>query len=303
MNLWRYFWHFALFSLTPLLAHGALIYAPAHLEVGRAKIIVVIHGCLQSAESMALGTGWNRLADLHHLVIIYPQVPEGSNPVDCWSWYLPENQRGDTGQLKTIMDEIQRVRELHKVPSAPVYLAGISSGAATVAGLAACFPDRIKAIAVHSGPSYGLAQSLEEGQRVLTSGPPSNPAAKAPCRAGDFKGDVFVIHGSQDTVVNPSHAQRVIRDFTGLSRATRTREILDGGLSTSVSDFRSTTRGRGRLVMVRGLGHAWSGSIRNLRLPLVLNSRGQIPTKIPFFEEAGPSATHMMWEFFLEGYP
>ena len=38
-------------------AYGALIYTPSNLKADKANLVVVVHGCLQSPESMALGTG------------------------------------------------------------------------------------------------------------------------------------------------------------------------------------------------------------------------------------------------------
>src|SRR5688572_30729732 len=109
--LWKPIVIFTGLLLQTNLAQAALVYTPTKLKPQSANLVVVIHGCLQSAESMALGTGWNQIADENNLVILYPQVPADSNPLNCWSWYLPENQRADTGQLKILRDEIQSLRQ------------------------------------------------------------------------------------------------------------------------------------------------------------------------------------------------
>lgn len=263
---------------------GSLIYVPSSFQADSARMVVVIHGCLQSAASMALGTGWNRLADGHNLVVLYPQVPPATNPLDCWSWYLPENQRADSGQLKRVMEEIRSTKETLKLKRDDVYLAGISSGAATVAGMLACFPKAFKGGAIHSGPSYGTAKNLLDAQRVLKEGPSPEMAA-TPCRAQDFSGAVIVVQGKSDVVVNPRNADRVMADFVG-GNASSVKPIATAEHSYSVSDYRSQKGNRGRLVMIEGLGHAWSGT-KTLPPP-------------PFFATSGPSATDLIWEFFEE---
>ncbi len=262
-------------------------------------MIVVIHGCLQSAESMALGSGWNQIAEKNNLVVFYPQAPEGSNPVGCWNWFLPENQRADSGQLKNIMDEIASLKKMLQIEKAPLYATGISSGAATVAGLLACYPHDFSAAALHSGPSYGLAQSYLEGEKILKEGPPDTKATSSFCHPRDFSGSLLVIQGSADKVVNPKNAQRIMTDFIGTSSSATAKPMPEeNGLKFSTSFYeRGSTRGQ--LVMIEGLPHAWSGFAGNLKYAQFVGpGRPFGPTQIPFFSEQGPSATNMIWDFF-----
>lgn len=250
--------------LTGHLASAALVYTPASFQPKTARVVVVIHGCLQSAEIMSLGTGWNAIAERENLAIIYPQVPAGSNPIHCWSWYLPENQRRDSGQLSFLMQEINTAVRRLRLRSPEIFVTGISSGAAMVSGLLACYPEAFKGGAVHSGPSYGLAQNLADGAGVLKDGPPAGNASPLPCEPSRFDGKLLVIQGLADQVVHPRNAMRVIADFSNA---------------------------RSRLLEVEGLGHAWAG------YPPAPKRLSPPP---PFFSEQGPDATQVMWNFFNE---
>lgn len=276
---------------------AVLHYTPVNFDAAKARVLVVVHGCLQSAESMVLGTGWNQIADKENLLVIYPQVPEGSNPLGCWSWYLPENQRADRGQLRGVVDQVNEVKQLYKVADNGQFAVGISSGGATVAGLLACFPKEFSAGAIHSAPSYGLAQTLMDGEQVLKNGPQG--PTRGPCRPSDFSGDVLVIQGAEDTVVNPKNAQRVIQDFLGTSTPAATRENRDskGNLVSTEADY-VQNQTRGRLVSLAGLGHVWAGYTQTLRYASLVGPQGKFPTEVPFFSEKGPSSTQLMWEFF-----
>lgn len=276
--------------------HASLIYSPAGFKPQSARVVVVIHGCLQSAESMSLGTGFNQIADRENLLVIYPQVPAQTHPLDCWSWYEPANQRTDQGQLKEIMDEVERVKKRHKISTTELWAVGISSGGATVAGLLACFPDQFKGGAIHSGPSYGLAQDLKTAEQVLKRGPPVG-ASLGPCRPSDFKGKLIVVQGSADTVVNPKHALRIMRDFIGTDSALTTTSGLENGLRFTAHDFAGESGAKGRVIEVKGLTHAWSGYAENLRHKDLLGPKGPIPTILPFFTDAGPNATARIWEY------
>ncbi len=278
---------------------ASLLYTPVHFKSETARLVVVLHGCLQSAESMALGTGWNQIADQNNLVILYPQAPPGSNPIGCWNWYLPENQRADRGQLKLIHDDIFETLERLQMKNAKIYLAGLSSGATTVAGLISCYPQDFTAAAIHSGPSYGLAQNLFEGNQVLKDGPPSTRPPTS-CNPNDFTGSLILIQGSDDHEVNPKNADQVIADFARDAKALPPQDFTSGGLSYQVTDYWQKTNLKLRYVNIHGFPHAWAGFVKNLRYPTFVGPDSKNPTQIPFFNATGPSSTNLIWDFFKQ---
>jgi len=287
--------------LVTIFAHSAyaasFVYVPEKFSAKSARVLVVIHGCLQTPESMALGTGFNRKADQNNLVVIYPQVPSGSNPIDCWSWYEPENQTALSGQLLSVRKEIQSWKKRLNIENAPVFATGISSGAATVAGLLACFPNDFAGGAIHSGPSYGLASNLKDGDEALKHGLNHAPATRA-CNPRDFKKPLLVIQGSADAVVKPVNVQTIVSDF--LSHASRSAVETGeaNGLKYAIDSYQANGRVVGRIVRVEGLGHAWGGYAENLRHTSLLGPSGKIPTSLPFFSTQGPNSTSLILDFF-----
>lgn len=276
---------------------ASLIYTPTNFNKETAQIVVVIHGCLQSAESMSLGTGWDQIAEKNNLIVLYPQVPTQSNPLDCWGWYLSENQRPDSGQVKLIMDEVKNLKTTYDLKNASVFVTGISSGAGLAANLLACHPDEFQGGALHSGMSYGVAQDLAAAQKVMSQGPSESPSS-APCKPQNFNGTILVIQGTSDKIVHPLNASRIIHDFTGEKNPSSKDELKGGGLSYTVSNYSTSGNPRGRLVMIQNLDHAWSGFSENLRNKVLLAPKAQFPTILPFFSDQGPSATNLSWEFF-----
>jgi poly(hydroxyalkanoate) depolymerase family esterase len=253
------------------------------LSASSADIVVVIHGCLQSAEAMSLGTRFNRMADVNNWIGLYPQVPKG-NPIDCWSWYLPENQTPASGELKLVHDEIEEVRARFRIRG-NVFLAGISSGGATVTGLMACYPDLYKAAGIHSAPAYGLAKNQQEGKDVMEHGPSfANPGITA-CKLSDYQGRVMVIHGKDDRVVHPQHADYIVQTLIyGKPTNKRTYNATAKGLRYEETQYYISGTLIADMVKVDGLGHAWSGSA---------------PTSLSYFDTRGPDATQMFSDFFI----
>lgn len=276
---------------------SSLVYVPEKFDPKTASVLVVVHGCLQTPETIATGTGWNQKADQNNWVIIYPQVPTGSNPIDCWNWYLPENQSSKSGQLASIRADLKAWKNRLSLENRPVFILGFSSGAATVSGMLACFPSDFSAGAIHSGPSYGLATNLEEGEAVLKHGPTQKPLFRI-CNPANFKKPVMIVHGSLDQIVNPVNVKMIVSDFLSHASAVSEQTSEANGLKYKIRSYAVNGNLAGRTVIVDGLPHAWSGYTNNLRHHQLLGPKGKIPTHIPFFSALGPSSTDMIFEFF-----
>ncbi len=279
-------------------AHAALVYTPPQFNNKTARIVVVIHGCLQTGESMALGTGWNQLADRENLLILYPQV-NGSHPLGCWEWFLPENQRADSGQLKFVQDEIAATKTQWNVTNAPVYLVGMSSGAATVAGLLACFPKNFAGGAIHSGLPYGVVSDEAQAKELMARGPIGLQIGTRACNPKDFSGQLMVLQGQSDRTVNALNAPFIIDDFLTYTSGMSWRKFANNAFFV-VTDYIVEQKLRARLLQVENMGHAWSGYNLNLAFANLVGPHGPFPTQLPFFEDSGPSATDSIWEFFNE---
>ena len=58
-------------------------YVPASATHGATGVVMMLHGCTQSPEDFAAGTGMNALADRHGFVVVYPGQSRGDNPHSC----------------------------------------------------------------------------------------------------------------------------------------------------------------------------------------------------------------------------
>ena len=276
---------FSLLQTTPVLAE--LQYVPSRPLNG---IVVVLHGCLQSAESMALGTDMNSAADRNGWLVLYPQVPTGSNPANCWNWYDSKNQSTASGQLKEIADLVSRTQQQYKLKRKPVFITGISSGGGTAAGAISCYPSLFKAAAIHSGPVYGSAQNLNDGTLALKNGPPM-PLPPRPCRPGKTAASVLVIQGLQDKVVHPDHGLRMMMDFGSAFKTIPNRE--NAKLISITSDSKSMIWKQGtqslELIENDKLSHAWA-----------IKKNDPLKGPLPFFEVTSFASTELIEAFFKE---
>ena len=64
------------------------LYVPSTVAEGVQGLVVMLHGCTQTPEDFAAGTGMNALAEEHRLLVVYPAQTSGDNSMSCWNLSL-----------------------------------------------------------------------------------------------------------------------------------------------------------------------------------------------------------------------
>jgi len=225
-------------------------------------LVVMLHGCAQTADDMARGTRMNAAAERARFIVLYPEQPASANPQRCWNWFLPDNvtrDKGETALLAALIDSVARAHGVRRVS-----LVGMSAGAAMAANLAVAYPERFVALALHSGiPAFaakdvmGAITAMRQG---ASDGDALGAAALAAMGAHARPIPVIALQGSDDKIVSPSNLDAMVRQWT----------VVNAG------------RASVEKVMLDGVGHAWSGG----------SAEGT------FTAPTGPDATGMIVAFF-----
>jgi poly(hydroxyalkanoate) depolymerase family esterase len=283
----------------------ALVHVPGGLDVTKpAPLVCMLHGCTQNPATFAAATLINAEADRHGFVVVYPGQERSRNAQGCWNWFLPEHQQRGTGEPATIAGMVCDLIDTNSqctIDPERVFVAGLSSGGAMAAILGACYPDLFSAVAVHSGLAYRSAISMGSAFDAMKRGGADaevqGHAAHAAMGTRARPLPSIVIQGTADHTVAPANAIQVLRQSMTANRlaapgicdhraehpTSSRRGQTDGGHPYTQSQWKD---GRGtlwhELLMVDGLGHAWSGG-----------AAGGSHT-----DPRGPSATEAIWTFF-----
>ena len=262
-------------------AEGGLdykLYTPARQTGAPAPLVIMLHGCTQSPDDFAAGTGMNALAEQHGCLIAYPAQSRAANPQGCWNWFNPADQQRDQGEPALIAGLTRQLMREHPVDPRRVYVAGLSAGGAAAAIMARAYPELYAAVGVHSGLPCGAAHDMPSAFAAMRRG----------AGAADGRGrrvPTIVFHSQDDRTVHPGNADRVIAQAmpAGLRVETEQGQVPGG------RDFTRTTHrdAAGLPVLeqwrVQGGGHAWSGG----------SQAGS------YTDPAGPDASREMLRFFL----
>ncbi len=273
-------------------ARGYHLFRPAGLELQpgeRLPLMVMLHGCGQTGRDFAASTRMNALAVRQRFLVLYPEQDRLAHPKGCWNWYERRSGKADA-EAATLMAAIDQACMLYPVDRDRVALAGLSAGASMAALLATRYPNRFRAVVMHSGVAPGAAKSSAtalgamRGEHVPPM--PTTAVGKAMGAAAVFTTlpPMLVLHGDADAVVAPSNAvssAAVWATAVG-ARPGLTREVQRGKRRPMrVTDFRRKGRTLVTLCEIAGLGHSWSGGA----------------PKLLFSDPEGPDATRMTWAF------
>ncbi|SHH18527.1 extracellular catalytic domain type 1 short-chain-length polyhydroxyalkanoate depolymerase [Ferrimonas marina] len=199
-----------------------------HYQPTQAKAtVVVLHGCGQQAQSFARDSGWRDLAQSQGLALLLPQQEPENNAKRCFNWFLPSD--AELTSLRQAIDQLPADQ--------PVYLAGLSAGAAMAERLYLSEPQRFAGLALVAGIPAGCASNLTQ---ALTCMQGQRTAPERDRIGADIP--VVLAHDPADPLVAFSNSQWWQAHWQ-----------QDGGSVT--------------LIELEGVGHAW---------PIDQQKRGQV---------------------------
>ena len=258
------------------------LYVPASYRGEPVPLVVLLHGCSQSPDDFAAGTGMNAAAERLGCLVAYPGQTAQAQPQKCWKWFSAEDQQRGAGEPCLIAGITRQVMQDYAVDPRRVFVAGLSAGGAAAAIMGATYPELYAALGVHSGLACGAARDLPTALAAMKRG----GSGAGPARAGRSV-PAIVFHGERDTTVSPLNGDDVVSQSTrgaGLRREVQPRRA-EGGRDCTRTIF---TDAAGRIVteqwLIHGAGHAWSGG----------RAAGS------FTDPSGPDATAEMLRFFSE---
>jgi poly(hydroxyalkanoate) depolymerase family esterase len=249
-------------------------YVPSSYVEGQAlPLVVVLHGCTQSAQVMQSLTRFSELAESRHFIVVFPEQPSSANQQKCWNFFQDAHVHRGSGEPSLIAGITTWVQQHYTVDPHRTYVAGLSAGGAMASVMGATYPDLYAAIGVGSGCEYAATATCAG----YKSADPAKAAKAAYAAMGQYARPLPVIafEGDKDTTVPPVNAEQLISQWQMTADladdATANGSVPVGSLKTvegqvpGGQSYTETVYGdaQGNELMqswlVHGMGHAWSG--------------------------------------------
>ena len=195
-------------------------FVPANHEPAPA-LVVVLHGCGQTAAAYDFGAGWSTLAKHYGFALLMPEQQPSNNPNGCFNWFNPEDTARGSGEACSIGQMIARMARDHKVDPRRVFVTGLSAGGAMTTVMLATYPEVFASGAVIAGLPYGVASNVREALNGMLQSPSHSGSELGDLvrKASNHHGPwpkISVWHGSADRTVNPANADEIVKQWLDL---------------------------------------------------------------------------------------
>jgi poly(hydroxyalkanoate) depolymerase family esterase len=210
-------------------------YAPVVLQHPRA-LVVVLHGCGQTAAAYDVGSGWSTLAKHYGFALLMPGQQASNNASGCFNWFHPEDVTRERGEAGSIRQMIARMVKDHAIDPRRIFVTGLSAGGAMTSVMLATYPELFAAGAIIAGLPFGVASNLREAlvgmsaSRTRSATELGDLVRKATSHKGKWP-KVSVWHGTADRTVYPGNADEIVKqwlDVHGLPLEPMSQATVDG---------------------------------------------------------------------------
>lgn len=266
-----------------------LLYQPASQAPGPVPLLVLLHGCRQTADDFARSTGMNEAAEAAGVAVLYPEQSLNANLLRCWNWYALQDRSYADGEAPLLAALTRRIVRERGLDATRVYVAGMSAGGAMAAVLARDYPELYAALGVHSGLPAGEAHDVHSAMQLMSKGPEASTAPADPAPSAGPPVARIVFHGDGDTTVHPSNAAALHAALAAEAPSSPSVQLTtparDGRRAYTRSiDYGPAGVPQRELWIVHGAGHAWAGGDATAR----------------HTDAEGPDASREMLRFFLQ---
>ena len=264
-----------------------LMHAPDGVGPG-APLVVVLHGCGQTAAGYAEAAGWIALSERYGFVVLCPEQRRSNNANGCFNWFSRDDVARGGGEAASIAAMVRHAVARHALDRSRVFVTGLSAGGAMAGVMLATYPELFAAGAIVAGLPFGAAEGMQEAFAAMRRAPVRSArawgemvrqAAPEPAR----RPRVAIWHGDGDTTVSPTAADALVLQWTELHGVDRAEQR-----STASQRHRHTVwRGPDGEILVEahriaGLGHG---------TPIAAGGPDGCGTAAPWVLEAGVSSS------------
>jgi feruloyl esterase len=261
-----------------------LVYAPPMLP-RRAPLVVVLHGCAQTALAYDEGSGWSALAQKYGFAVLYAEQKRANNLNLCFNWFRPGDTGRDRGEALSIRQMVMRMGS----DPTRTFITGLSAGGAMASVMLATYPEVFSGGGIIAGLPYGAASDTRGAMAAMK---------RAPSRTAKQWGDlvrsaaphagarptVSIWHGTHDQTVGVSNAAASLKQWTdvhGVAEGAFTERTVAGHQRKTWSN----SRGKAvvELLMIERMGHGTP--VRRTKAQAAAGSAG------PFILDVGVSSS------------
>jgi poly(hydroxyalkanoate) depolymerase family esterase len=199
-------------------------YVPTGIPAN-APLVVVLHGCTETAASFEGDSGWDTLSNHNKFYVIHAQQQSANNSLTCFNWFQATDYSRNQGEVYSIKQMMNYMKNHYSIDSSMVFVTGLSAGACMTAAMLGAYPEVFNAGAIMAGAPYKSATDEISADDVMYGYVTKTPEAwgdsvrdENPTYNGSFP-RVAIFQGTSDITVSPVNAKQLMYQWTNVHRA------------------------------------------------------------------------------------
>jgi poly(hydroxyalkanoate) depolymerase family esterase len=237
-------------------------FVPSGLPPG-APLVVVLHGCTESASSYGAQTEWGNLGQRFGFATVFAEQETANNSLSCFNWFQTGDISRDQGEALSIKQMVDRMKSTVGSDPARIFVTGISAGGLMTTVMMATYPDVFAGGAVMSGGPYRCATTLTDANTCQMGNVSHTPQQwgdlvrnAVPSYHGPYP-RLISFHGSMDTTVAPADQQQQVDQWSNVLGIDETADVNETFRTATHKVYRDAS-GRSMIetYLVSGMGHA-----------------------------------------------
>ncbi len=253
-------------------------------------LVVVLHGCTQTAGDYARHAGWRQLAAAHGFALLCPEQRQANNAKRCFNWFLPADTAREGGECQSIAEMTGVMKDRFGIDPGRVFITGLSAGGAMVATMLARYPQLFAGGSIIAGLPHGAAGTVQGAFEAMFHPRPQPARAlgervrQASSHTGPWP-RIAIWHGSEDRTVVPANAEELAKQWTDVHGIASAPEMGREGVATRTRWLDPTGQAAVDLFMINGMAHG---------APVRLAEPDACGESAPFVLDAGISSSLVM---------
>ncbi len=238
-------------------------YVPSN-RPANAPLVVVAHGCAQTAQDMADTSGWITLANTYHFALLFPQTSTANEPTGgCFRSWLPAHQQRGAGEPLSVKQMMATMQSQFNLSATNTHITGLSGGGHLTNVMLATYPDAFAAGAPQSSFPYKCATAFADLSTCAQAGRNYTAQQWGDLVRSAYPGyngarpKVQIWHGSADSLIYlPNQYQQVMQwtNATAIDAVYDWGDYLLGYQRYSYNTIFGVNRVQ--TVTILGMGHA-----------------------------------------------
>ncbi|MEI6766056.1 MAG: PHB depolymerase family esterase [Bacteroidota bacterium] len=211
-------------------------YVPVNVAAN-APLVVVLHGCTQTASVFETDSEWDSLAEQNSFYVIHAQQQYLNNTGYCFNWYLPSDYSRNQGEVYSVKQMVDNMKSNYSIDDSRVFTTGVSAGAGLSVALLGAYPEIFNAGAIMSGAPYKSASDAIAAYNVM-NGLVTKTAVQwgdlvrneNPGYSGTFP-RVAIFQGTNDITVSPVNAGELVKQWTNVHAADQVADSVNSAFN------------------------------------------------------------------------